>query len=222
MSAPSIATARESNSNLRITRIWNISFNAVNKSFGPYTLAEMQEYAQSGRILDTDLAKSRRPSGLGSRFADSGKTFPRRWRPPVAVAAPVETVPLPPNLHWGPSGVNPGFSPGYFSTCLSLLFNWAWGPLVLANWAPTAFRPTTRPLVSGGLCIRRDFWAGALAMGFCFRRTHNSGIIAIGGILIIAGLDWPTWWESSKIREGHGGSITTRGEKHRPHTQRRS
>ena len=28
------------------------------EQFGPYTLAELQEYAQSGRVLPTDMAKS--------------------------------------------------------------------------------------------------------------------------------------------------------------------
>src|ERR1700740_123756 len=102
------------------------------QKFGPYTLAEMQEYAQAGRILPTDLAKS---EGLVDWIPVSQilGNIPAPVAAPVAVAAPVETVPLPPNLHWALFLAILVIS-RIFLNVLSLLFNWAWA-LVLANWA---------------------------------------------------------------------------------------
>jgi hypothetical protein len=152
------------------------------QKFGPYTLAEMQEYAQSGRILSTDLAKS---EGLLDWVPVSQilGNIPAPVAAPVAVAAPVETVPLPPNLHWGLL-VLILIVTRIFLNVLSLLFNWAWA-LILANWA-RQLSGNNKALVLVAM-YPAGFLAGALTMGFA-SATHSPGIIAIGGILIIAGL----------------------------------
>src|SRR5947199_212205 len=101
------------------------------QQFGPYTLAEMQEYAQAGRILPTDEAKS---EGLTDWVPVSQilGNIPAPVAAPVAVAAPIEVVPLPPNLHWAILLVI--LLVGRMLSLLFLFFNWAWS-LVLANWA---------------------------------------------------------------------------------------
>src|ERR1700758_303909 len=68
------------------------------QKFGPYSLAELQEYVQSGRILLTDQAQSEGMTESVSVSQILGNIpIPA---PAQVVAAPVETVPLPPNLHW--------------------------------------------------------------------------------------------------------------------------
>ena len=70
------------------------------QQFGPYTLAEMQEYAQTGRIVGSDFAKS---EGLADWVPVSqilGNIPMQVAAPAVAVPAPIEAIPLPPNLHW--------------------------------------------------------------------------------------------------------------------------
>src|SRR5271165_3056604 len=101
------------------------------EKYGPYSLAEMQEYAQAGRILPTDLAKS---EGLADWVPVSQilGNIPAPRAVPVAVAPPVETVPLPPNLPWWVLLLITIL--GQFLGILGLLFNWVW-VILLANWA---------------------------------------------------------------------------------------
>jgi|SRR5580692_1735291 hypothetical protein len=152
------------------------------QKFGPYTLAEMQEYAQAGRILPTDLAKS---EGLADWIPVSQilGNIPAPVAAPVAVAAPVETVPLPPNIHWALLLLILVVT-RIFLSVLSLLFNWAWA-LLLANWA-RRLSGDNKALVLVAM-YPAGFLAGLFAMGFA-SQTQSPGIIAIGGILILGGL----------------------------------
>ena len=97
-------------------------------NFGPYSLTEVQEYVQSGRVIATDLAQS---EGMPNWVPVSQilGNIPATAVAPAAPAAVYATVPLvdlPPNLHWG------------LLLLLGLitrqLFNIIWA-FVLANWA---------------------------------------------------------------------------------------
>jgi uncharacterized protein YhhL (DUF1145 family) len=96
------------------------------QEFGPYTLAELQEYVQAGRVLPNDVAKS---EGLADWIPVSqilGNIPAAAILSPVSVAPPQELVPLPPNLHWVLLLI--------LVVLTRQLFNWIWA-FVLANWA---------------------------------------------------------------------------------------
>jgi len=151
------------------------------QQFGPYTLAEMQEYAQTGRIVGTDVAKSEGLADWVPVLQILGN-IPMQVAPVVAVAAPIETVPLPPNLHWVVLLLVLIF--GIFFGALAVLFNAAWS-LVLANWA--------RRMVNDNkaMVLVAMYPAGVLAgiYAFGFGSANNApGALAIGSILFLAGL----------------------------------
>jgi hypothetical protein len=71
------------------------------KTYGPYTLAELQAYVQSGNIQLGDLARS---EGMSEAVPVSQilGNIPLSQIPSTPAAAPAAAlVPLPPNLHWG-------------------------------------------------------------------------------------------------------------------------
>ena len=94
------------------------------EKYGPYTLAELQTYVQEGRILAGDVAQSEGMTDWVPVSQILGNIPAPVFVAPVA--PPIETVPLPPNLHWA------------LLLLLVLLsrqfFNWIW-IFVLANWA---------------------------------------------------------------------------------------
>lgn len=93
------------------------------QEFGPYTLAELQQYLASGNILPTDMARS---EGMAESLPVSqiiGSIPVPVVNAPVA--APAIEYPDPPNLHWGLVLVFGIFTLG--------LFNAAWG-IVLSHW----------------------------------------------------------------------------------------
>jgi hypothetical protein len=96
------------------------------QQFGPYTLAELQEYVQSGRVLPNDVAKS---DGLADWVSVShilGNIPAPAAVQPIGVVPPPELVPLPPNLHWAVLFL--------LVAITRQLFNVIWA-FVLANWA---------------------------------------------------------------------------------------
>lgn len=104
------------------------------QTFGPYTLADLQKYVQSGNIGMSDLTQS---EGM-SDWAPVSQVIGNVPIPTTAYGAaaapamePVQTVPLPPNLHWGVvlafNAVSRFFAP-------LIIFNLIW-TMVLANWA---------------------------------------------------------------------------------------
>src|SRR3981081_2764521 len=96
------------------------------EQFGPYNLAELQEYVQTGRVLPTDLAKS---EGLTEWVPVSeiiGTIRVPSVSAPQDVVVPPETIKLPPNLHWALLLL--------LVIITRQIFNWIWA-FVLANWA---------------------------------------------------------------------------------------
>jgi hypothetical protein len=147
------------------------------EQFGPYTLAELQEYMQSGRVLPSDMAKS---EGIEDWVPVSqilgNIPVPTAVPATTTAAVPEPTVPLPPNLHWSLVLI--------LDLVTRQLFNCAWA-FVLANWARklsgnnkamvyVAMYPAG--VVSGIIAI-------AVAAG-----THTQGLVAIGVILFFGGL----------------------------------
>jgi GYF domain 2 len=146
------------------------------EQFGPYTLGELQEYAQSGRVLPSDLAKS---EGLADWIPVSQVlgNIPTPASVAVTASAPPEPlVPLPPNLHWA------------ILLILGLLtrqiFNCAWA-FVLANWA-RKLSGTNKAMVYVAM-----YPAGIFSgmVGIAVGAGTNRQILAVvGGVLFLAGL----------------------------------
>ena len=85
------------------------------QTYGPYTLADLKRYVESGHVLLSDMAKGDEmpewvtvsqilnPSGIPSVSPQEPvavPTYPSAY-PPQPVYAPVAQYPDPPNLHWG-------------------------------------------------------------------------------------------------------------------------
>lgn len=104
------------------------------EQYGPYTLAELQQYVRSGNIAMTDLAKSEGmadwapiPQVIGDVQVPVAAPVGTVYGGPATVQSPLtEQVPLPPNLHWILLLVINLFTRNLFSLIWSL---------VQANWA---------------------------------------------------------------------------------------
>jgi len=148
--------------------------------YGPYSLAELQEYSQSGRVLSTDLAKS---EGLADWVPVSQilGNIPAPSAAPVAVAPPVESVPLVPNLHWAILLVL--ILLGNLTGILGTVFIWIWS-MVMGNWARRLDGNSTA-LILAAIWPMSAF-CGGLAIGFS--KTSNSAAFSgIGFLLIVFG-----------------------------------
>jgi hypothetical protein len=140
------------------------------EKLGPFSLAELHEQAQSGKVALTDMAQS---EGMAD-WAEVSQVLGNIPIPPVTQASPapaasVHTVPLPLNMHWVGLIV--------LQVITRNLFNFAWA-LYLANWA-RKLDGENKPLIMIAM-----YPAGMIA-GFIAIAT---GKAAIGGILILAGL----------------------------------
>jgi hypothetical protein len=145
------------------------------QEFGPYVLADLQEYVQSGRVLLGDLAKS---EGLADWVPVSqilGNIPVPSPAAPVSVAPPRDLVPLPPNLHWGILLV--------LVLLTRQLFNWIWA-FVLANWA-RKLSGNNKPMVLVAM-YPGGFLAGILAMAFG-EGTQRQYMAGLGGLFILVG-----------------------------------
>ena len=150
------------------------------QKFGPYSLSEVQEYVQSGRILLTDKAQSEGMTDWVSVSQILGNIpIPA---PAQVVAAPVETVPLPPNLHWAVLLVI--MVVGQFLGLLLVLFVWVWS-LIMANWARRLINKNTAMVLVA--MYPAGFVAGILTIGFA-TASHNEGLTVVGFALVIAGV----------------------------------
>ncbi len=137
-------------------------------NFGPYTLTDLQQYVESGNITLEDMAQSEGVSGWISVRQILGDIPLAAPAVPVVQVAPVELVPLPPNLHWAILLV--------VNILTRYLFNWIWA-LLLANWGrKLSGRNTAMVLVA---MYPAGFVAGILAI-----MLH---VPAAGGLLIIGG-----------------------------------
>ncbi|OAI57767.1 hypothetical protein AYO50_00040 [Acidobacteria bacterium SCGC AG-212-P17] len=111
------------------------------EKFGPYSLADIQQYVQSGNISFGDLAQS---EGM-SEWVPVSQVIGNIAIPVTsygAAAAPAmepvpELVPLPPNLHWAVLLI--------LEIVTRQLFNLIWA-LVQANWARKLIK-NNKPLV---------------------------------------------------------------------------
>ena len=135
---------------------------------GPYSLAELQQQVESGKIAPSDLAQSEGMSGWAEVSQVLGNIpIPAAAAPPPVVET--RTVPLPVNLHWVLLLV--------LQVITRNLFNFLWA-LYLANWA--------RKLdgESKTLVMIAMYPAGMIA-GFIAVASQRP---AIGGLLFIGGL----------------------------------
>lgn len=148
------------------------------ETFGPYSLADIQQYVQSGNISSGDLAQS---EGMNDWVPVSQVigNIPIPVTTHGAAAAPAmepapDLVPLPPNLHWG--------------VLLALeivtrqLFNLIW-VLVQANWARKLIN-NNKPLVLVAM-----YPAGIIAgiAAEVVAGDSNSGALSVAAILCIFG-----------------------------------
>ena len=137
---------------------------------GPYTLAELHEQVQSGKVAPTDLAQSEGMNDWAQVSVVLGNVpIPAATQPAPAPAPPVQTVPLPLNMHWVILLVLEIFTLN--------IFNFAWA-LYLANWA-RKLEGENKPLV-----LIAMYPAGFIAAAF----AAANGSPAIGGLLRLAGL----------------------------------
>lgn len=151
------------------------------QTFGPYSLSELQQYFQGGRLLPGDLAQS---EGMTNWFPLSqilgNIPLPTPAAPAVAVPAQ-PLVDLPPNLHWGVLLLI--LIGSRFLGALSMVVIWIWA-IILANWARKLIN-NNKPLVLVAM-YPAGFVAGLLAMGFA-AGTQNTGLTALGAVFILAG-----------------------------------
>ena len=136
---------------------------------GPYTLAELHEQVRSGKVAPTDMAQSEGMTSWAEVSVVLGNIpIPAAMPPAPAQAPPVQTVPLPLNMHWVILAVLQLFTRN--------LFNFAWA-LYLANWA-RKLDGESKPLVMVAM-----YPAGMIA-GFIAIAAVRP---VIGSLLIIAG-----------------------------------
>ena len=150
------------------------------QKFGPYSLAELQQYVQEGRVLLTDLAQS---EGMADWVPVSQILGNIPIPAPAQVLAPPaqNIIPLPPNLHWGI--VLAIMIVGRLVGVVLILFMWVWS-LILANWA--------RRLVNNNIAMvlvamyPAGFVAGIFAIG-AGAAAANQAFTGLGIAFIIAG-----------------------------------
>jgi hypothetical protein len=97
--------------------------------FGPYSLADLQRYVQSGNVALEDLAQSEgMPDWVPVSQILGNIPAPLMGAGATAVvpAAATPSIPLPPNLHWSLVLI--------LGVVTLQLFNMVWA-VVLANWA---------------------------------------------------------------------------------------
>jgi hypothetical protein len=147
------------------------------EQFGPYTLAELQQYAQSGRVLPTDMAKS---EGLAEWVPVSqilgNIPAPAAGAVTTTSAPPEPTVPLPPNLHWSLVLIL-----GFFTR---QLFNCAWA-FVQANWA-RRLSGDNKAMVYVAM-YPAGIISGMVAI-IAAAGMHHEEFVGIGVVLFVAGL----------------------------------
>jgi hypothetical protein len=143
------------------------------QKFGPYTLAELQRYVQSGNITPEDLAQSEGMTEwapVSQILGNIPATAITSSGGATAEPAP-QLVSLAPNLHW--------VIVLLLDIVTRQLFNMIWA-LVLANWARKLIN-NNKPLVLVAM-----YPAGIIA-GVLVMMTDNS-LAPLGGLFILAGV----------------------------------
>jgi len=151
------------------------------QKFGPYSLAELQQYVQEGRVLLTDLAQSEGMTDWVPVSQILGN-IPIPAPAQVLAAPPQDLVPLPPNMPW--VVVLLILIVGQFLGLLSVLFITVWS-IVLANWARRLINNNVALVLVG--MYPAGFIAGILAIG-AGTAARNQGITALGFLFIFAGV----------------------------------
>lgn len=151
------------------------------EQWGPYSLADLQQQLQAGKISPGDLARSEGMSDWAPVSQVVGNIpVPVQAGYGAAAApamAPVAAVELPPNLHWSivlVINMASRFIPFVF------VFNMIW-TFVLANWA-RKLNGNTNTLV-----LIAMYPAGFIAGIFASTMNPDTGPI-IGGLLILGGV----------------------------------
>lgn len=140
--------------------------------FGPYNLAELQQYVQSGNILLGDMTQS---EGMGDWVPVSQVLGNIPAAVPVvadaSAFAPIEErIPLPPNLPWWALLIVSTVTLGFFN------FIWA---MVQANWA-RKLSGSNKPLVLVAM------YPASIIAGILTAMVSREAV-AIGAVLRLAG-----------------------------------
>ncbi|HET6180943.1 MAG TPA: DUF4339 domain-containing protein [Candidatus Sulfotelmatobacter sp.] len=143
------------------------------QSFGPYGLADLQKYVQSGNIMIEDLAQSEGMADwvpISQILGNIPAPVIGLGGTAVAPVAEPQLVELPPNLHWSIVLI--------LGLLTRQLFNLVWA-LIQANWA-RKLSGDNKPMVLVAM-YPAGMVAGLLAIALFPRMT------ALGGFLIFAG-----------------------------------
>lgn len=150
------------------------------QKFGPYTLAELQQYVQEGRVLLTDLAQSEGMTDWVPVSQILGNIpIPA---PAQVLAPPQDLIPLPPNIPWVVVLIIMIIS--RFIGLLFILFTWVWS-LVLANWARRLVNKNT------AMVLVAMYPAGIVAGGVAIAvgtASDTTILTVLGFIFLIAGV----------------------------------
>jgi hypothetical protein len=151
------------------------------EKFGPYSLADIQHYVQSGNISLGDLAQSEGMSEWGPVSQVIGNipipvtSYGAAVGPAMEPA--LDLVPLPPNLHWAVLLI--------LEIVTRQLFNLIWA-LVQANWARKLIK-NNKPLVLVAMYpagIIAGIAAGVIGAGGNSDATAvAAGLCVIGGVI---------------------------------------
>lgn len=147
--------------------------------FGPYGLADLQKYVQSGNLVIEDVAQSEGMTDwvplsqiLGNIPAlaiGGGGSAP-------VVAEEPQLVPLPPNLHWSIVLI--------LGALTRQFFNMVWA-LIQANWA-RKLSGDNKPMVLVAM-YPAGMIAGILTVALA-RGSGTPALAALGGLFMIAGV----------------------------------
>lgn len=146
------------------------------EKFGPYSLADLQQYVQSGSVSPDDLAQSEGMNDWVPVSQILGNIPAPVVAPSVAAPAP-ELVPLPPNLHW--------LLLLLLDVITRQLFNWVWA-FVLANWARKLSK-NNKPMVLVAM-YPAGFITAIVAVGALSRSQGMEFAPALAGLCIVGGL----------------------------------
>jgi GYF domain 2 len=153
------------------------------QQFGPYTLSELQEYLQSGRLLPGDLAQS---EGMPT-WTPISQVVGNIPIPVANVAATVQpvqqSIPLPPNLHWAVLLVITFVSRLFGAIFIVVVWVWA---MILANWARKLVNNNTAMVLVA--MYPAGVIAGAITIGIAKAGGGSSGLGALGAVFILVGV----------------------------------
>ncbi len=156
------------------------------ETFGPYTLADLQKYVQTGNVQPTDLAQSEGMSDWAPVSQVIGTIAVPTTSYGAAVAPalqPVATVPLPPNLHWSVVLICNIATRLFFPF---VLFNLVWS-MLLANWA-RKLDGDNNTLVLVAMYPAGFLAAFVAAVVMVVTRADGRILLSVIGLLIIGGL----------------------------------